>query len=142
MPMHMRTTSEPDRASHESARDGVGGGAIERWAVRRFGKDLDRITVTELREELTRLGGLRFRERSSGKPLGGRVAPHLRHVEEGEALRLLQRADEFLRDAPSRPQPRVSLLRGRRVRDERRPRRLHPEARRYMATWGIRLLVC
>jgi hypothetical protein len=81
---------------------------FDAWARKRLGKPVDALTVTDIQTGLAVLGGLSYRERSSGKPLGGRIAPHLRHVEEAEAMRLLRRADDFLSARPSPPRPRRS----------------------------------
>lgn len=88
--------------------------ALDRWAHRRLGKGVDALTLSDLRDGLAPLGGLSYLERSSGKPLGGRVAPHLRHVEEVEGMRLLRRADELLNE------PKVRRVVTRRLRTRRR----------------------
>lgn len=44
--------------------------------------------------------GLRYHSRGTGLPLGGRIAPHLRHLEDDEALELLVLAEDFLESTP------------------------------------------
>lgn len=99
---------------------------LDRWARRRLGKGVEGLTVSDLREGLAPLGGLSYLERSSGRPLGGRVAPHLRHVEEREAMHLLRRAEQLLNEPDARRGPvgRPRLRRRGPIRVRRKPRAL------------------
>jgi hypothetical protein len=74
----------------------VGSSILDQWSTHRLGRVWHEVRIDQVGEALPPIGGLRYLERSSGLPLGGRVAPHLRHVEGWEAVRLLQRADRLL----------------------------------------------
>ncbi len=100
---------------------------LDRWARRRLGKAVHALTVSDLRNGLAPLGGLSYLERSSGRPLGGRVAPHLRHVEEVEGMRLLRRADDLLKEPDAQRVVR-SRLRARRRRPARSRRARQAQA--------------
>lgn len=75
---------------------------IDEWAERRFGKAAAEITNADIRA-MPKLGGLRYRSsKELASPLGGRIAPHLRYLEEDDAITLLRRADDFLATGSSR----------------------------------------
>lgn len=98
--------------------------SLDGWARRRLGKGISAVSVTELQTELSPISGLSYNERSSGAPLGGRVAFHLQHVEEADAIRLLRRADDFLSPSETRGSRRPLSRLGR--RQSRWPGRRHP----------------
>ncbi len=80
---------------------------IDRWAAQRMGVPPRQAGMAEIRARLPQLGGLRYKGESSSSPLGGRIDPHLRHVEEVEALERIARANRFLRGTatPERRRP-------------------------------------
>lgn len=65
---------------------------IERWASGQLTKN----PSASVYSGLPRLTGLRYQSQSTASPLGGRIDPHLRHVEEGEAFVRVARADRFI----------------------------------------------
>jgi hypothetical protein len=78
---------------------------IDSWAARRVGKQPERITTSDVLNRIRPVSGLRYRSRLTGSPLGGRIAPHLRHLEDEEAIDLLSRADAFLADTHTDDSP-------------------------------------
>lgn len=64
---------------------------IDEWADKRISES-GATTIYAV----PRLSGLKYRPESSKSPLGGRIDPHLRHIEDAEALERMARADRFL----------------------------------------------
>lgn len=67
---------------------------IDEWARQRVAAS----GSASVYEGLPRASGLKYRPESAKSPLGGRIDPHLRHVEGPEALERVARADRFLRE--------------------------------------------
>ncbi|MDQ1596671.1 MAG: hypothetical protein QOI70_95 [Microbacteriaceae bacterium] len=73
---------------------------IETWAERRVGKPIDEIKTSDVLRRIPHATGLRYAPRSATSPLGGRIASHLRHLEEAEIIERLERAETFLAETP------------------------------------------
>jgi hypothetical protein len=74
---------------------------IRRWAAAQLGKPAELITTSDILARLPRRAHLRYDKTATKSPLGGRIAPHLRHLEEEEAKELLREGEAFLRDTPT-----------------------------------------
>lgn len=88
------TRSDQDNA------EAAGGGAeeprtIRAWAHARLGASGGRLTLSQVLAGLPRRSGLRW-DRIADSPLGGRVAPHLRHLDDSQARALEARGQAFL----------------------------------------------
>jgi hypothetical protein len=66
---------------------------IDEWLEERVGKPAEDITLADLMK-VPRRTDLRYEDVRS--PLGGKIAPHLRHLSPEEAADLLERGDRFL----------------------------------------------
>lgn len=137
--------TQRDRNLEATRQPGVGGirpepiehrdrfqSVIGTWTEERLGQPSGTVTVTDVRERLPRLGGLRYaaqpeqssdpdmpHKKSEGSvarlgrfyrplfafrfspssELGGRIAPHLRHLDEGEFFGRLAIADRFIKQS-------------------------------------------
>lgn len=65
---------------------------IDEWAEHRIKES----GAPSIYDALPRMSGLKYQPESAKSPLGGRIDPHLRHVEDAEALERVARADRFL----------------------------------------------
>lgn len=72
---------------------------LDRWAAKRHGLLPENLSISEVLRLIPRLSGLRY-GRTSGSPLGGRIAPHLQHPSDEESKRLIAEADSFLQETP------------------------------------------
>ncbi len=71
---------------------------LDRWAAKRYGLPPEKLSIAEVLKRIPRRGGLRYG--TTGSPLGGRIAPHLRHPTDDESERLVAEADKFLQETP------------------------------------------
>lgn len=76
-------------------------GFLDRWAAQRHGLRPDKLSISAVLERIPRLSGLRYG--ATGSPLGGRIAPHLKHPSDEESEELIAAADKFLEETPSEP---------------------------------------
>lgn len=74
---------------------------IEAWMEERTGKHATEVTIADI-QALPRRRRLRYASVTS--PLGGRLDRHLKHLEETEIVRLLERGDRFLAETPDEPE--------------------------------------
>jgi hypothetical protein len=87
---------------------------IDEWARQRITES----GSASVYEGLPRASGLKYRPESAKSPLGGRIDPHLRHIEGPEALERVARADRFLRETKAgrmAPSKRRRLMAGTRL---------------------------
>src|SRR5688500_9355500 len=87
------------RSDHDNA--GAAGGGVEEprtiraWAQARLGATGGRLSLSQVLAGLPRRSGLRW-DHVADSPLGGRIAPHLRHLDEDQARALEARGQAFL----------------------------------------------
>jgi hypothetical protein len=81
--------------------DDQSGYLIDRWAAQRLGRPSDQITTADVWERISQPQGLRYHAMTNSE-LGGRLADHLQHLEEHEAVELMTRAEQFLADTTVR----------------------------------------
>lgn len=87
------------RSDHDNA-EALGGQieeprTIRAWAQARLGATEGRLTVSQVLAAIPRRKGLRW-HRAADSPLGGRIAPHLRHLDDDQARALEARGQAFL----------------------------------------------
>lgn len=83
--------NHPPRPEEEEPR------TIRAWARDRLGDDAEGLTLSAVLAAFPRRPGLRW-DRVADSPLGGRIAPHLRHLADDEARDLEARGQAFLDD--------------------------------------------
>lgn len=71
---------------------------LDRWAAKTHGLLPENLSISEVMKRIPRRHGLRYG--TGGSPLGGRIAPHLRHPSDEESDRLVAEADKFLEETP------------------------------------------
>jgi len=84
---------------------------LDRWAAKTHGLMPENLSISEVMKRIPRRRGLRYG--TAGSPLGGRIAPHLKHPSDEESDRLVAGADRFLQDTPepqeaSESEPRLA----------------------------------
>ena len=70
---------------------------IDKWTERRLRKPSDQVTTEDIVTGIPHPQGLRYHPVAKSE-MGGRLADHLHHVEEREAVERMALAERFLRD--------------------------------------------